>query len=105
MDGEWQAILARYGQSVTVSPSPEEESVTLRAMLQPMLERGEQIAPSPLGGRREDRFLYLGPRDTPLRAGESLVECGGTTYRVQAAHLVGEHHWWAVLRPCDKEGQ
>lgn len=104
MDREWQAILARYGQTVTVYTPDTPEGVAVRAMLQPVLERsGEQAVPSPLGVRREDRFLYLGPKGTELQAGKSRVECQGTEYQVQAAHLVGDCHWWAVLRPCDKE--
>ena len=63
----------------------------------------EQQVPSPLGMRREDRFLYLGPKEAALQAGESQVVCQDGTYEVQSAHLVGDHHWWAILRPRDKE--
>ena len=108
MGREWSAILARYGQSVTVYPSSDADPVGLKAFLQPVLEKGEgQECPSPLGLRREDRFLYLGPADTALNAGVSRVEWDGQSYDVQSAHPVGAgvtHHWWAVLRPCDKEG-
>lgn len=102
MDREWRAILAKYGQSVSVFDG--EKSVRVRAFLQPVLEKGrEQEVPSPLGLRREDRFLYLGPVDAPLTAGVSRVEGQGQAYEVQSAHLVGESHWWALLRPRDKE--
>lgn len=107
MGREWKAILARYGQSVTVYPDPAGEGTALRAFLQPVLERGEgQLTPSPLGLRREDRFLYLGPADIPLTAGVSRVSWEGQDYEVQSAHPVGAKtasHWWAVLRPRDKE--
>ena len=104
MDGEWQTILTRYGRDVTLYSPQYPEGGALRAMVQPVLERtGEQQVPSPLGMRREDRFLYLGPKEAALQAGESQVVCQDGAYEVQSAHLVGDHHWWAILRPRDKE--
>ena len=107
MEREWDGILKRYGQAVTVYPARDDEGVLRRAFLQPVLERGEgQQVPSPLGLRREDRFLYLGPADLPLTAGVSRVEWKGQDYEVQSAHPVGgatTNHWWAILRPRDKE--
>lgn len=106
MEREWKAILNRYGQELTVENEGGRTSV--RAFLQPVLERGqEQSVPTPLGLRREDRFLYLGPAELELTAGESWVCWNGQDYEVQSAHPVGgtkPHHWWAVLRPVDREG-
>lgn len=104
MEREWRAILARYGQAVTVYRTETAEGVPLRAFLQPVLEKGtEQSLPSPLGMRREDRFLYLGPGDVPLTARESRVAWAGRDYEVQSAQSVGSgNHWWAVLRPRDE---
>lgn len=100
MDREWSAILNRFGQTVGV------DGREVKAFLQPVLEKGEgQVRPSPLGLRREDRLLYLGPADVPLQAGVSRVEANGRDYVVQSAHPVGTavpHHWWAVLRPRDE---
>ena len=108
MDREWAAILARYGQDVTLHSGEETQGVALRAFLQPVLDKGrEQEVPSPLGLRREDRFLYLGPPGTSLTAGVSRVVWAGRAYEVQSAQPVGGqsvHHWWAVLRPGEKEG-
>lgn len=107
MDREWNAILKRYGQSVTVYPDEQAQGLRRKAFLQPVLDRGEgQQIPSPLGLRREDRFLYLGPADLPLAAGVSRVEWKQQVYEVQSAHSVGGdsvNHWWAVLRPADQE--
>ena len=76
----------------------------LRAFLQPVLDRErEQRLPSPLGQRPEDRYLYLGPADIPLEAGRSQVEWKDRAFEVQSAHLVGDSHWWALLRPRDRE--
>ena len=107
MDREWAAILKRYGQSVTVYTGKDTQGLQRKAFLQPVLERGEgQQIPSPLGLRREDQFLYLGPADLPLTAGISRVEWKEQAYEVQSAHPVGGeriNHWWAILRPADKE--
>ena len=101
MDREWTAILARYGQNVVLHR--DGGKVQLRAFLQPVLDqRGEQAVPTALGLRREDRFLYLGPRDVPLDP-SMWVEWDGRGYDVQSAHSVGDSHWWALLRPRDKE--
>lgn len=103
MEREWRGILARYGQAVTLQTGTER--VSLRAFVQPARDRGrDQEVPSPRGLGRQDRFLYLGPPEHPLD-GETLVECGGQRYRVQAAHRMGEGvcpHWWAVLYPREE---
>jgi len=106
MDREWREILRRYGQTVTVYGG-DGQGREVRAFLQPVLEnRTEQLTPSPLGLRREDLALYLGPKDVPLVARESRVTWRGRDYDVQSAHPVGPgdgHHWWAILRPQDEE--
>ena len=107
MEREWQAILSRYGQPVTVYLPRQEEGAQTRAIVQPVLTVGEdQRVPSPLGLRREDRFLYLGPAQVPLEEGGWVV-WRGERYTVQAAHPLGsgteDHHWWAMLRPREKE--
>lgn len=102
MGREWRAILAKYGQSVTVYTGEEGVGVTVRAFLQPVLDRkAEQSVPSPLGLRREGRVLYLGPFETPLAEG-GRVERPGQNYVVQSAHPVGDSHWWAMLRPVER---
>jgi hypothetical protein len=104
MDREWRAILNRYGQSLLVCTRKEGEQETVRAFLQPVREKQTaQTVPSPLGLRREDRFLYLGPADTALFPRQSQVSCQGQNYEVQTAQKVGESHWWAILRPVGQE--
>ena len=100
----WHVILARYGQSVTVFPKSGDGSAETRAFVQPLAERGEdQRVPSPLGLRREDRFLYLGPGEVPLEEG-GRVRLGQEDYVVQAAHSIGQGLFWqGVLRPVDEE--
>ena len=100
MERQWAAALARFGQEITLT-APEGEPVTLRAFLQPILE------PSPLGARREERWLYLGPPENALTAGETIAVWNGRKFSVETARQVwaggSPSHWWAVLRPEDRE--
>ena len=100
---EWKGILSRYGQSVTLCQG--EQSVQLKALVQPVLEESRpQTEPTPLGLGRQERFLYLGPAEHPLDL-STLVEWQGERLRVQRAHLTGGAvcpYWWAVLCPRDE---
>ena len=106
MEREWAAILARFGQAVTLT-EPAGEPVVIRAFVQPILERQPQLVPSPLGARREERWLYLGPPENALTAGETGVTWGSRNFTAETARQVwagcSPSHWWAVLRPEDKE--
>lgn len=108
MEREWAAILAKYGQEVTLS-QPQAQPAAVRAFLQPILDRREQFIPSPLGVRQEERWLYLGPPETAVTAGETLAAWGDREFTVDSARQVwagnGPSHWWAILRPAKKEGQ
>ena len=102
----WRTVLARFGQDVTLYPAGGGEGTPVRAFLQPLLRREEdQQIPSPLGLRREDRFLYLGPAHAPLEDGGTVAR-GTDRFSVVSTHLVGgrqEVYRWALLRPCDGE--
>lgn len=108
MEREWAAVLAQYGQEVTLS-QPQAQPAAVRTFLQPILDRKEQFVPSPLGARREERWLYLGPPEPSVAAGETIVFWGTREFTVDSARQVwagdGPSHWWAVLRPVEKEGQ
>ena len=100
MDRQWEDILRRYGVEVQVRTGGECRQV--KAFLQPVLDREEQLVPTPLGLRREERVLYLGPVGTALIPMESIVNWGGADYEVRSTRNVGNHHIWAVLQR--KEG-
>ena len=105
MEREWSTLLTQYGQETILHR--EERTVPSRAFLQPIRETGrEQQVPSPLGLRREDRFLYLGAPEYPMEPGD-WVEWNGGAFEVQAAHPVylgrTALYTWAVLRPRDSE--
>ena len=85
IEREWAAILARFGQEVTLTETGA-EAVSVRAFLQPILEKQPQLEPSPLGARREERWLYLGPPEQALTAGETAVLWGGRGFTVETAH-------------------
>ena len=92
-------LLDRYGQCVTLYRGGVEPGREVRAFLQPLREAGrEQARPSPLGLRREDRYLMLGEPDVPAAPGDRVV------WRESPIYL-GERlsHWWAVLAPWGKE--
>ena len=99
----WSGILERFGEDVVLRGS--EAGPPVRALVQPLLERGEeQEAPGPLGWERRDRFRYLGPAEHPLDL-DTVVEWNGKEYRVRRAHFVGAGvcpHWWAVLSPREE---
>lgn len=97
MHREWAAILARYGRTVTVTR--EGECVETKAFVQPVLDKGDQLVPSALGLRWEERWLYLGAADLPLYPRESIVTWDGADYEVCSARSVGDgHHVWAILQ-------
>lgn len=106
MDTAWASLLTKYGQRVVLHQG--DSAVDTRAFLQPIREKGQaQSLPSPLGWRREDRFLYLGDPKYPLTANsQDWVEFEGEGYAVTSTHPVyvgtGVSHIWAVLRPRDE---
>ena len=104
------SLMRQYGQNVKVIRA--EETISARAFVQAITnkqKREVQYLPTPLGVRREDRFLYLGQPQVELNAGETRVDWQGQVFDVQSAHPIyvgrGLSHWWAVLTPADKENR
>lgn len=105
MKREWNAILGRYGRDVTVQTAGQED-VTVKAFLQPVLDKGAQLAPSPLGLRLEEQAVYLGPGDVALVPGETVVRTEQAAYEVRSARIVDHgHHAWAMLQRMEGENE
>lgn len=102
-------LLERYGQTVDLHPGGQKGTLTVKAFLQPVLEKNRtQYLTTAVGARRQDRFLYLGTPEIPLSSGDgSWVDWDGRRYEIESAQAiyVGESisHWWAVLRPGEEE--
>ena len=89
MTGTFDLLLSRYGQSVTLTPRASGQPVALRAFLQPILTKQEDlpIAPSPLGAVSSERWLYLGSGSQPLAPGDQ-VDAEGLSLVIQEARTV-----------------
>ena len=89
MTGTFDLLLSRYGQSVTLTPRASGQPIALRAFLQPILTKQEDlpIAPSPLGAVSSERWLYLGSGSQPLAPGDQ-VDTEGLALVIQAARTV-----------------
>ena len=98
MTGWVRQILERYGQKVTVQAG--ESTVSARAFLQPVPERGEQAREevTPIGWTDGRLWLYLG--QMALEETDTLG-WNGWTFRVHSCrpYYVGDRlsHYWAVL--------
>lgn len=103
MKREWRAILNRYGRQVSVC-NPGQEEISVKVFLQPVLDRDTQMVPSPLGLRREERMLYLGPGDVMLSPGETVIREGQACYEVRSTRSMEDgHHVWAILQRMEGE--
>lgn len=102
MKREWHAILNRYGRQISVC-TPGQEEVSVKVFLQPVLDRDDQLVPSPLGLRREEQMLYLGPSDVALSPGETMIRDGQARYEVRSTRNVEDgHHVWAILQRLEE---
>lgn len=97
MEREWSAILRRFGQDVRVVTDGQERQI--RAFVQNILDKEDQLVPTSLGMRREEQVLFLGPADAGLRPRESAVFWQNREYEILSTREVGDgHHCWAILR-------
>lgn len=101
MRNEFAHILQCYGGPAAVHAG--EEVRVGPGFLQPVLDKERQWTPTPLGQKRQDRFLFLaGPELRLDHLGEDgYVEWDGASYDVVTARPVafGKEtlYWWAVL--------
>lgn len=103
----FEKILARYGAPVTIFAGAGTEGVNAMALIQPVRDRERQNLPSPLGWRKEERWIYLGEPDVPLEVGKGgFVRAGEREFEVYSARRVdlGREtcHWWGILVPREE---
>lgn len=96
---EWiREVLARYGQEAVIRTA--EGDVPVRAFLQPVTERREQVpgAVTGIGWIDERLWLYLGQAE--VAEGDTVL-WNGVPFRVRSSrpYYIGETltHWWAAL--------
>lgn len=104
MTEAFEAILRAYGRAAVLCRGDEKTEV--RAFLQRVQKPAEQPPEEdgPFGAADLRRWVYLGPADCAVEAGDRVVTGDGEDLVVQNAAAVyagGERsHWWAVLRPA-----
>ena len=93
-----EEVLRRYGQAVTVHLAGGDAVV--RAFLQPVTGRGEQVPSEMTGLGAVDGRLWLYLGQTAVEPGDRMT-WDGVTYRVHSSRpwSVGETriYWWAAL--------
>ena len=93
----WRTM-ERYGQKVTVQAG--EDTVSVRAFLQPVTERDEKVRETvtPIGWVDGRLWLYLGQM---VLGEEDHVMWNGLTFRVRSCrpYYIGDRlsHYWAAL--------
>ena len=102
MTGQFAQILNTYGKSVLLGG---EGGTEVRAFVQ-MLRQQRTAVPETdtvFGAADLHRWLYIGPREHSLTAGD-VLRFDNADYIVQnaaAVYVGGEQsHWWAILRPA-----
>ena len=98
---DWvQEILQRYGQAVTVLSAEGEQSI--KAFLQPVVQRGETDPGMITGIGTMDERLWVYMGQTALSAGDQIA-WNEMVFRVRSSRLysIGETtvYWWAALEP------
>lgn len=100
-----EKILCCYGREVIIQT--EAESRTVRAFLQPVTGRGEnmtRIGNSPLGTEEKEQFIYIGPVLPEAEKGDLLV-CREGEYILRRCELIdgigGPAYRWGM---CIRKG-
>lgn len=104
---DWvRVILSRHGQTVTVCGAETEE--TVRAFLQPVTEKKEQVPDTVTGlGYVDERlWLYLGQKEVQP---DDRVAWNGMEFRARSSrpYYIGETlmYWWAALEAAKEAAE
>lgn len=110
MTARLERLMRTYGQSVALTRRGAGAPVQVRAFLQPVLKRREDLpaAATPLGAVSRQRWLYIGSGRQEIAPGD-LAACGETRLVVQEARPVrwGDEilYYWAMLRREKEVGE
>lgn len=104
----FEKVLQRYGTQVTVLADGTEPGRQAMAFLQPIRDRARQETATPLGWRRQERWLYLGEADVSIDVGkQGFIRAEGREFEVYSARRVDlgreSCHWWGILVPREAE--
>lgn len=100
----WAALLAGYGQTLTLRDGAGERQV--KAFFQPVAEKEPDPVPSPLGLGPAGKYLYLGPPGESLEGLLGLT-CRGRPFRLLRSrpYCLGQEplYRWAIFE--EEEGE
>lgn len=101
-NGDWEQILARFGQKVLLRREDEEKEV--RAFFQPVREKQPGMEPTPLGVALKGKYEYLGLAEETLQDVREL-EWKGKQFRLlrEREMTVGEKtgYRWGLFEEWD----
>ena len=101
MTETFDTILRTRGKEVSLRP--ETDRAEVRAFVQMLCSQQTSAPETALGTADLRRWLYIGPKEQALQAGDT-VRFDGADYVAQnaaAVYVGGEKsHWWAILRPA-----
>ena len=85
MTGAWEAVLARWGQEMTIARG--DERLAVRAFIESCGDEEPVTAKTPLGAVERGRWLYLGSGTQEISRGDG-VEWGERRFVVEDAEAV-----------------
>ena len=100
-----RGIIVRYGLEITVEQNGEKTHT--KAFIQPLRYNSKYYGFGQhhrVGFLRTERYLYIGPPETELISGESVIQSGKHKYIVKRAEIYRAQgccvYTWAILTPC-----
>lgn len=103
--GSIKGTIKRYGNSVTIIESDKRTKV--KAFVEPLRYKNRVYVGGKyrlLGTDRDEKYLYIGCAENPLKEKYSVIEMQGSKYIVKRCetYYVKDYpiYVWAILTPC-----